>query len=95
MKSNTNWERLYKIAVVQTDSWHLSKAITEAEKAIEDRLNECPPPMMEVAEVQAIGRTLLALCMLKSQNRLSKPSQPSNGHYPPAEHQEQQGTGAS
>jgi hypothetical protein len=39
---NSHWERLYKIAVFQTDSQQLWKALTEAEAAIADRLNECP-----------------------------------------------------
>jgi hypothetical protein len=85
----SDWERLYKNAVFQTDSQRLWKAITEAERAIEERLNECPPPIMEETEVQAISKTLMALSMLKSQARASKATQPSNGHYP-AKHEEQQ-----
>jgi hypothetical protein len=33
------------------------EALTEAEAAIADRFHECPPPIMEQTEMQAIGRT--------------------------------------
>jgi hypothetical protein len=85
MGSQYSWNKLYQIASLQTDPRQLRKAITEAETAIEDRLYDCPPPIMDEAEVQAIGKTLTALAMLKSQGRLiSNTVKPSNGHYPAA-----------
>jgi hypothetical protein len=40
--------------------------IMKAEHAIQQRLLDCPPPIMDAAEKRAIGDTLAALAVLKS-----------------------------
>jgi len=45
----------------------MQEAITKAERAIQQRLADCPPPAMEEAEKRAIGNTLAALAVLKTE----------------------------
>jgi hypothetical protein len=61
------WQKLYEEAVLQTDFEKLPYCIAKAEQAIEKRLAENPPPLTDSAEFEAIGKTLAALVVLKTQ----------------------------
>ena len=67
MTLNYEWQRFYKAAVSETQPGKMQEAITKAENAIQQRLADCPPPIMEAAEKRAIGDTLAALAVLKTQ----------------------------
>ena len=49
------WQRFYKAAVSETQPGKMQEAITKAEHAIQQRLADCPPTSMDVAEKRAIG----------------------------------------
>jgi hypothetical protein len=66
MALNYEWQRFYKAALSETQPGKMQEAITKAEHAIQQRLVDCPPPIMEAAEKQAIGDTLAALAVLKT-----------------------------
>jgi hypothetical protein len=67
MTLNYEWQRPYKAAVSETQPGKMQEAITKAEQAIQQRLPDCPPPVMEAAKKRAIGDTLAALAVLKTQ----------------------------
>jgi hypothetical protein len=60
------WQRFYKAAVSETQPGKMQEAITKAEHAIQQRLADCPQRIMDTAEKQAIGDTLAALAVLKT-----------------------------
>ena len=62
-----DWQRFYKAAVSETQPGKMLEAITTAERAIQQRLTDCPPPIMDAAEKRAIGDTLTALAVLKTE----------------------------
>ena len=62
-----DWQRFYKAAVSETQPGKMLEAITTAERAIQQRLADCPPPIMDAAEKRAIGDTLAALAVLKTE----------------------------
>ena len=66
MTLNYEWQRFYKAAVSETQPGKMQEAITKAEHAIQQRLADCPPPVMDEAEKRAIGDTLAALAVLKT-----------------------------
>jgi hypothetical protein len=66
MALNYEWQRFYKAALSETQPGKMQEAITKAEHAIQQRLADCPPPIMEAPEKQAIGDTLAALAVLKT-----------------------------
>jgi len=61
------WQKFYEEAALQTDFDKLPRCIAKAEQAIEKRLAENPPPLTDSAELEAIGKTLVALAVLKAQ----------------------------
>jgi hypothetical protein len=66
MALNYEWQRFYKAALSETQPGKMQEAIAKAERAIQQRLADCPPPIMEAAEKRAIGDTLAALAVLKT-----------------------------
>ena len=58
------WQRFYKAAVSETQPGKMQEAITEAEHAIQQRLADWLPSIMDAAEKRAIGDTLAALAVL-------------------------------
>jgi hypothetical protein len=67
MTLNYEWQRFYRAALSENQPGKMQEAITKAEHAIQQRLADCPPPIMEAAEKWAIGDTLAALAVLKTQ----------------------------
>jgi len=61
------WQKFYEEAARQTDFRKLPDYIAKAEQAIELRLSDSPPPLTDSAELEAIGKTLAALAVLKAQ----------------------------
>ena len=61
------WQEFYEEAAVQTDFKKLPDCIAKTELAIEKRLADSPPPITDSAELDAIGKTLAALVVLKAQ----------------------------
>ena len=61
------WQKSYEEAARQTDFRKLPEYIAKAEQAIELRLYDSPPPLTDSAELEAIGKTLAALAVLKAQ----------------------------
>ena len=61
------WQRFYKAAVSETQPGKMQEAITKAEHAIQQRLADRPPTSMDAAEKRAIGDTLAALAVLKTE----------------------------
>jgi len=66
------WQKLYEEAAVQTDFEKLPSDIAKAEQAIQQRLADNPPPLTDSAEFEAIGKTLAALVVLKTQIQTRK-----------------------
>jgi hypothetical protein len=62
-----DWQKFYKAALTETQPGKMQEAITKAEHAIQQRLTDCPPPVMDAAEKRAIGDTLAALAVLKTE----------------------------
>ncbi len=60
------WQRFYKAAVSETQPGKMQEAITKTVHAIQQRLADCSPRIMDTAEKQAIGDTLAALAVLKT-----------------------------
>ena len=60
------WQQFYKAAISEADPRKMRDDITKAEHAIQRRLSDCPPPIMGAAEQRAIGDTLAALAVLKT-----------------------------
>jgi hypothetical protein len=67
MTLNYEWQRFYKAAVGESQPGKMQEAVSKAEHAIQQRLADCPPPIMEAVEKRAIGDTLAALAVLKTQ----------------------------
>jgi len=67
MTLNYEWQRFYKAAVSETQPGKMQEAITKAEHAIQQRLADCPPTSMDATEKRAIGDTLTALAVLKTE----------------------------
>ena len=67
MTLNYEWQRFYKAAVSETQPGKMQEAITKAEHAIQQRLADCPPTSMDAGEKRAIGDTLAALAVLKTE----------------------------
>ena len=67
MALNYEWQRFYKAALSETQSGKMQEAITKAEHAIQQRLADCPPTSMDAVEKRAIGDTLAALAVLKTE----------------------------
>ena len=67
MTLNYEWQRFYKVAVSESQPGEMQEAVSKAEHAIQQRLADCPPPIMEAVEKRAIGDTLAALAVLKTQ----------------------------
>jgi len=67
MTLNYEWQRFYKAAVSESQLGKMQEAVSKAEHAIQQRLADCPPPIMEAVEKRAIGDTLAALAVLKTQ----------------------------
>lgn len=61
------WQKFYEAAVGQTDFEKLPDCIAKAEQAIEKRLADSPPPLIDSAELEVIGKTLVGLTVLKAQ----------------------------
>jgi hypothetical protein len=61
------WKKVYEAAAVETDFEKLPDCIAKAEKAIQQRLSDSPPPLTDSAEFEAIGKALTALAVLKAQ----------------------------
>jgi len=61
------WQRFYKAAVSETQPGKMQEAIIKAEHAIQQRLADRPPTSMDAAEKRAIGDTLAALAVLKTE----------------------------
>jgi len=64
---NYDRQRFYRAAISETQPGKMQEAITKAEHAIQQRLTDCPSPIMDAAERRAIGDTLAALAVLKTQ----------------------------
>jgi hypothetical protein len=62
-----SWQQPYKAALSESQPGKMQEAITKAEQAIQQRLADCPPPIMDAAERRAIGDTLAALAVLKTE----------------------------
>jgi hypothetical protein len=62
-----DWQKFYKAALTESQPGKMREAITKAEHAIQQRLADCPPPVMDAAEKRAIGDTLAALAVLKTE----------------------------
>ena len=67
MTLNYEWQRFYKAAVSESQLGKMQEAVSKAEHAIQQRLADCPPPIMKAVEKRAIGDTLAALAVLKTQ----------------------------
>jgi hypothetical protein len=74
------WEKFYEAAVRETDFRKLQDCIAKAEQAIQQRLSASPPPLTEAAELEAIGKTLTALMVLKIER--ARQESDDNGHRP-------------
>jgi len=59
------WQKFYREAAVQSDFEKLPECIAKAEAAIQRRLAE--NPLIGSVEFDAIGKSLAALAVLKSQ----------------------------
>jgi len=66
------WQKFYEEAALQTDFEKLPDCIAKAEQAIQQRLADNPPPLTDSAEFEAIGKTLAALVVLKTQIQTRK-----------------------
>ena len=78
------WQKLYQKAALETDFGTLPDCIAKAEEVIQKRLAESPPPLTDSAELEAIGRALVALAVLKAQInalRLNPPDEERLGGY--------------
>ena len=53
MTLNYEWQRFYKAALSEAQPGKMQEAISNAEHAIQERLADCPPPIMEAAEKRA------------------------------------------
>jgi hypothetical protein len=62
-----SWQRPYKAALSESQPGKMQEAITKAERAIQQRLADCPPPVMGEAEKRVIGNTLAALAVFKTE----------------------------
>jgi hypothetical protein len=62
-----SWQQPYKAALSESQPGKMQETITKAEQAIQQRLADCPPPIMDAAEKRAIGDTLAALAVLKTE----------------------------
>jgi hypothetical protein len=67
MSASYAWQQLYNEAALQTDFEKLPNCIAKAERAIQRRLAENPPPLTDSDEFDAIGKALAALAVLKAQ----------------------------
>ncbi len=56
-----DWQPFHKAAVSETQPGKMQEAITKAEHAIQQRLTDCPPLIMDAVEKRAIGDTLVAV----------------------------------
>jgi hypothetical protein len=73
------WNKLYVDAALQTDFDKLPTCIAKAERAIQQRLAESPPPLTDSAEFDAIGKALAALAVLKGEIATKdRPERPLN-----------------
>jgi hypothetical protein len=83
-----SWQKFYEAAVLETDFRKVQDCIVRAQQAIQQRLSASPPPTTDAAELEAIGKTLTALMVLK----LERARQDSdNGHHPQFEQDERVG----
>ena len=74
-----SWQEFYEAAVRETDFRKLQDCIAKAEQAIQQRLSASPPPLTDAAELEAIGKTLTALMVLKIERARQESD---NGHRP-------------
>jgi hypothetical protein len=67
MSASYAWQKLYNEAALQTDFEKVPNCIAKAERAIQQRLAENPPPLIDSDEFDAMGKALAALAILKAQ----------------------------
>jgi hypothetical protein len=79
-----SWQEFYEAAVVETDFPKMQDYVAKAEQAIRQRLSDSPPPLIDAAELEAIGKTLTALMVLK----LERARESDNGHHAKCEQDE-------